>query len=425
MAEQPHRIRKALLLVFLPALILRLALALYLPADDTVFADEPLQEYTRNFAAGKGFWMSRPYLGHLGIDRAYAFRPPLFPFLWGLIYNATSGAYAPVRAAHACLGALACLLAWLVAREIAPRRPIPLLTGLFCALYPPLIWHSVHLMTEPLFIFFEILAIYTLIRFQRTRRWRWLVIAAIAAALGTLSRSVLAGFLPLICVWLWWSCRREKRPLLRVIAFAAVVTAVMSPWIIRNAICLHAFVPTTTDAGHGFYVANNPRALEDPAGFHTPDDWRFLLKPGEQSLDEATAGRRLVRRTARWLLAHPAAAAHLMARRFLSLWRFYPDPKFIRDGRKILVYACAYIPVFIFMVPGAWLIHRTAGPRLPGLLLIDILIVYTVAVHTAILAMMRYRVPFMPFLLLFAATAVVAAWEKMSRCRRMPAEPHP
>jgi len=401
-----------LLAVFILALGARLELVRRLPSNDTVFEDRPYREYAQNLAAGRGFWMPNPYGKELGIDRVYAFRSPLFPLLWGCVYNVTRGAYWPIRTAHAVLGALACLIAVFIAREIAPGRRGAILAGLLCALYPPLIWHSVHLMTEPLFIFFSAMCIYALLRFRRTARWRWLLLAGLAAGLGALSRSMLVGFLPVMALWLWWVCGRGKKAILRAAVFTAVVTLVMAPWIIRNALLLHAFVPTTTDAGHGIYVANNERSLADPRGFHKPHDWGFLLQPGEERISEVEAYRRLTRLGQRYLLGHPTVAARLMANRFVTFWRFYPNPRFITDRRKIVVYAGSYVPLFLLMLPGVWLLHRRAGERLPALLLVDLLVGYTVVIHTAVLAMLRYRVPLMPFLLIFSAAAIAWLWEK-------------
>ena len=414
--------RLCLIGVFLFALALRLGLALSLPADDSVFWDEPYWQYARNLAQGKGFWMSNPYGPELGIERAYAFRPPLFPFLWGLAYNVTSGAYAPIRCAHACLGAITCLLVVLLGRELTGRRTIGILAGGLCAIYPPLVWHSVHLMTEPLFIFLGTLAVFALIRYRRTTEWRWLATAAVAAGFGTLSRSMLAGFLPIMALWVWWARGRNARALLPAALFTAIVTLVMSPWIIRNAVVFDRFLPTTTDAGHGAYVANNPRSLDDPRGFYVPEDWSFLLQEGEERVGEVEASRRLVRRATQYLAEHPRIAARLMWERFLTFWRFYPHPEFI-GKRQVLIYAASYIPVFILMIPGAVLIHRRAGRRRTDLLLVDALILYTVAIHTAILAMMRYRVPLMPFLMIFAATTLFSLWRAFrSRSAAPPAE---
>jgi hypothetical protein len=101
-----------------------------------------------------------------------------------------------------------------------------------------------------------------------------------------------------------------------------------------------------------------------------------------------------------------------MARRFITFWRFYPHPAFVSDA-KVVLYACAYIPVFLFMVPGAWLAHRAQGRSRPrAYALVDAWVLYTVGIHTLILAMMRYRVPLMPLLMVFAATALwrMAVW---------------
>ncbi len=401
MTDNGHGIRRDAAIVFLVAAAMRVALALSLPVDDTVFWDQPYWHYARNFAEGRGFWMPNPYGEELGLDRVYAFRSPLFPFLWGCVYNLTGGAYAPIRCAHAILGAATCVLAYLAGRELLRHRSASLIGGLLCAVYPPLIWHSVHLMTEPLYIFLVALCMYALFRYGSGRRLRWLVVAGLAAGLGTLTRSVLIGFVPFMALWIWWVRGRRGRGLRDAGLLCGIVLAAMLPWIIRNALVLGAFVPTTTDAGHGVYVANNPNALHDPRGFWIPEDWSFLKQPGETAVGEVEASRRLVRRTLRYLASNPGAALMLMGRRFVTLWRFYPHREFV-SLKHVIVYAMSYIPLFPFMLFGAWLAHRRAGERVAGVILIDLLVLYTTLIHVVSLAMMRYRVPLMPFLLLFA-----------------------
>lgn len=404
--------------IFAVALALRLTLALMQPADDSVFWDQPYRIYAQNYAAGNGFWMPNPYDDpSLGFDRAYAFRPPLFPFLWGCVYNATGGAYAPVRAVFALLGALTCVLAYLLALELTGRRAVALIGGLLCAVYPPLIWHSVHLMTEPMFIFLSAASVYALVLLARTGAWRWLVLGGIAAGLATLTRSVMAGFLPFMVAWVWWVAGRGRRAWGMAAVFTGVVTLVMLPWIIRNATVFHAFVPTTTDAGHGFYVANNSRSLVDPRGFYIPSDWSFVKTQPDEKLNELEMNRRLMRAAREYLVAHPGEAAELMARRFMTLWRFWPNPEFV-SGKHVLLYALCYLPLFPFMLAGLWWLHRGAGKALPGVLLVDGLILYTTAIHTVILAMLRYREPLMPFLIPCAALGAVVLWER--RRRRAP-----
>jgi len=400
-------------LVAVLALLPRLTLALWLPENDSVFIDWPYREYARNFAEGRGFWMGNPYSEEVGLDRVYAFRPPLFPFLWGCVYGITSGRYGPVRVAFALLSSLSCGLAYVAGRDLTGKRRTALLGGLLCAFYAPLVWHSVHLMTEPFFIFFTTAFVAALFRFRATGRLRWLLAAGVAAGLGTLSRSVLVAFLPISAAWLWWVRGRRGKAFLETALFTAVVAIVMSPWIVRNAIVFHDFVPTTTDAGHGSYVANNARALDDPRGFWIPEDWSSVIAPGT---GEVEASRRLMRATWRYLLGHPGDAAKLMARRFVTLWRFFPKPEFVGPAKSV-VYALAYIPVFPFILLGLWRAHRDAGGRLANVALVDLLTAYTTAMSVVFLAMLRYRAPLMPFLLMFAAGGALHAWERLRRGR--------
>jgi 4-amino-4-deoxy-L-arabinose transferase-like glycosyltransferase len=401
-------------IIFVLALGARLALALSLPGNDTVSWDQSYWEYAKNFSEGRGFWMPNPYSADVNLPRVYAFRPPLFPLAWGCVFRLTHGAYAPIRIAFAFLGAATCAIAYLAGIELTGKRTVAALAGILCAFYPPLIWHSVHLMTEPLFIFLSTGCIYAAFLFRRTGRLRWAVLAGLAAGLAALSRSMLIGFLPLLAIWIWRAGRKPGRAWSGAGFFCAVALATLAPWIVRNAMVIGEFVPATTDAGHGFYVANNEHSLDDSRGFYKPEDWSFMLKPGETSIGEVEASRRLMRIAGEYLLSHPRVALRLMARRFATLWKFYPNPSYVRRA-QVLVYAVAYIPLFPLMLFGLWRAHRRREAERMDLLLVDGLILYTTAIHTVFLAMLRYREPLMPFLLLFAAMGIMRGVEGLRR----------
>ena len=357
-------------IIFVLALGVRLALALSLPDNDTVSWDQSYWEYAKNFSEGRGFWMPNPYSGAVNLPRVYAFRPPLFPFAWGCVFRLTHGAYAPIRIAFAFLGAAACAIAYSrgnrVDRKTHRRRsrgnPLRLLPAAHLAQRSPDDGAAVHSPFSG--------CIYAAFLFRRTGRLRWAVLAGVAAGLAALSRSMLIGFLPLLAIWIWWARRKLGRAWSGAALFCAAVLATLAPWIVRNAIVFHEFVPATTDGGHGFYVANNERTLDDPRGFCMPDDWSFMLKPGETSIGEVEASRRLMHIAGDYLLSHPRVALRLMARRFVTLWGFYPNPEFV--GRtQVLVYALAYIPLFPFMLFGLWRAHRRREADRMDLLLVE------------------------------------------------------
>jgi len=395
---------RAFIAVFLLALAPRLALVASLDPGDNVFSDVLYLQYARNFASGHGFCSESVY-GPVGPERLYAFRPPLFPFLWGLVYNVTRGSYTPIRVGMAMLSAVACAVAFLVGCRLFQGRGVPLLGALLGAFYPPLIWHGVHLMTEPLFILFTVLAVYCILRAGQEGSVAAAACAGAATGLAILSRSAIAGFVPVAAVWLFWVRRQRQKRLVMPGLFCLLVAFIGLPWVLRNALVLSAFVPTTTDSGHGFYVANNERSLGDRRGFYIPADWAFLLGKGEQRLDEVTISRRLMNKGLAFVAAHPGQYVRLLVRRFFWLWRFYPHPGFV--GRmQVVVYALSYIPLFPFMVAGLVMAYARERERRAEYWLVYLLVGYTTAVYTLFLATIRYRVPLMPFLLLFAAYAM-------------------
>ncbi|HRU04789.1 MAG TPA: methyltransferase domain-containing protein [Candidatus Brocadiia bacterium] len=404
--------------LFALALAPRLGLALWLPNDDTVFEDRPYREMATHLREGAGFWTSAPY-GGVELERAYAFRPPLFPFLWGLAQWVIGGAFWPVRVAHAVLSAAALVAAWAVGRRLTGDSRAAWVGAAMAALYPPLIWHSVHLMTEPLFIFLLMLTLWALMRSGEGGGLKWAVWAGVFAGLGTLTRSALAGFLPLAGAWLCLARWRGKqgRPVAAALVFWGAAGAMLVPWTARNAAVFGRFVPSTTDFGHGFYAANNPRSLADPRGFYLPDSWAFLrASPAERLDDEVEISRRLTAATLRFIQKHPGQYARLVVDRLLKFWRPWPSRDFV-PGWQVAVYAMSFIPAMALAAAGAVVAWRRRAGR--GHALVALLILYMAGIHALVLVMLRYRVPLMPLLLMYAGLAVVAGWDGLAgRWRR-------
>ena len=398
----------AMAVIFLLALLARTALVTTFDPKDMGFSDVSYIEYAKNFSEGRGFYMERPY-GPAGPDRVYAFRPPLFPFAWGLLYGITGGSYVPMWYGFAVLSAVGCVLVYRVGLRLFPDERAATIGGLICAVYPPLVFYGVNLMTEPFFIFFSVLTMLFLFRAWDLGRKRDAALAGLSFGLGMLSRSVLIGFAPFVAIWLLFrpsesgGKRRANWPLAACFGVALALT--LAPWIVRNAVALHSFVVSTTDSGHGFYVANNPQSLRDPRGFFVPNDWSFVLRPGDKQIGEVEMQRRLTSETFHYLTSHSVEWLGLVARRAIWFWRPWPHGEFV-GAKRALIYGLSFLPLVPFMLIGLVRAHARGRGCLAKYLLIDLLILYTWAIHAAILATLRYREPLMPFLILFAGFAV-------------------
>ncbi len=410
----------AMAAIFLLALVARTALVATYDPTDMHFSDKSYIQYAKNLHDKHEFFMEGPY-GVAGPDKVYAFRPPLFPFVWGLLYGVTRGSYVPMWFGFAVLSSIGCVLIYRVGLRLFPDERAAAIGGLICAVYPPLIYFGVNLVTEPFFIFLSVLTMLFLFRAWDSGHKLDAGLAGVWFGLGMLSRSVLIGFAPVIAIWLLFRPVEmyERNGKLRAnwalaACFAGALVLTLTPWVVRNALVLDSFVVSTTDGGHGFYVANNSQSLRDPRGFYMPGDWRFVLRPGEKQIGEVEMQRRLTAEALHYSTTHPGEWLRLVARRAVWFWRPWPHEEFV-GGKQTVVYALSFLPLVPFILIGLVLAHARRRNYLGKYLLIDFLILYTWAIHSVILATLRYREPLMPFLILFAGLAISSLFLKGPR----------
>ena len=421
MAASRHRKTLLAVLVFEQALLARLIGVASLNPREIVYTDPLYEKYAESVWGGRGYVCDHHFEG-IGPVELKSFRPPLFPWLWGQVYGHTSGFYTPIRVAHAILGACTCTLAYLLGSCWFGVQ-VGVLAGFVAGWYPPLVWHSINLMTEPLFIFWLTLTICLLIAARRTGGQWPPALAGAASALGILSRSVLVGFVPLAALWLALSAERRGRGLRQAVAYGMGALVAMSPWILRNHRVHGAWVITTTDGGHGFLIGNSEGALTDRRGVKEPETWAFA-----KGLSEVEMNQAFLRRGLGHLAREPSLWPRLAWDKFCRFWRFYPHLEYVRDDTDdvrlvkpryyALLYGLSYGALFPFLVAGAVLAYARRAAPLSDLNLIVMLVAYMTGIHMVFIAVIRYRVPLMPILIVFASYAIIQCVPAIKRLRR-------
>jgi hypothetical protein len=203
-----------------------------------------------------------------------------------------------------------------------------------------------------------------------------------------------------------------------VLLAAAALT--VSPWTIRNAVRLHAFVPIST--GTGFTVAGTYN--DTSAHFYYPATWlppfydRRLAKyfpprdqlgkgvgPGEVALD-----RNLTAQAREYAFDHPGYIATVVGKNLLRLVGMSGEPASVIDpeeprGTAVLVRWKLYAVLALALI-GIFTRKRRRAPwyfwLAPALF----------ATVVFIIAWMRFRAPIDPFLILLAALAIDAGWTR-------------
>ncbi len=387
---------RSALLLFSLALLLRLIHVLSMRAspyfENPVIDAATYDDAARLIAAGRGhpdviFW-----------------QPPGYAYFLGWIYAMAGPGYLAPRIMQAILGAASVLMtAWIGARLFGRR--VGLMAGFGAALYGMLIYYDGELLTPTLTIALQLGAI-VLALLARDRPRRALLLWGASGALAGLASIATAPSLVIGAV-LAVAARRRAWAVLLGLALA------IAPVTLRNLERGREFIPISWNAGINLYIGNNPRYDETVA--IRPDlQWkRFVQEPRRHGVRGAgPASNYFVAKTAAYAISDPAGFAGLQGKklRLLAAGNEIPRNQEIYPARAF----SPLLSVLLWKIPG---LAFPFGLLLPlgvvGLavtsrrapILAAVLIAYAAAI-LAFFITARYRVPLVPFLLVFAAAGV-------------------
>lgn len=175
-----------------------------------------------------------------------------------------------------------CLI-YLIGKHLFGSKVALVAAGIM-ALYPPYVYVTQLVLTESVFCFlFLLLVLLTLRAVERptTSRYVW---GGVALGLCVLFRPAIVLY-PIVVLVLWCIKRYSWGDMLRYgLIVVGVVTLMLSPWIIRNAMVFGQFIPLTRSAGNptlqGVFVDydQSPRQGQD--------EWKILQDSGVEHIEQ-------------------------------------------------------------------------------------------------------------------------------------------
>ena len=414
------------LLVFVVALTMRLIVFAIHPYSHEPY-DDSLQ-YDRiawNIVQGNTFSLDTepPY-------EPTARRPPGYPAFLSFWYLLFGQNYRLVKLIQCVLGALIPVFAYKIARRIFSDR-VALFSGIAVGLWPPLALFSDRLMSETLFTLCLIVAVYAIYRLIEAPKWYWGGLAGTGVAIAALTRpeaQLLFPFLLAVPVVLGGYRRTRNALVIGAIAYAMLVV----PWYVRNYVVFDRFIPLATGAeavesryeeregkrqiyrperqiyldyllGKGERAEANRKLRQNPS---TEERERVEQEMGEASTNGAASGT----------LQRLKVKALFLVVRVYQLWgpTSYSQTfglsgdfvEYLKSGNygAFVVKASLLGLNFAGVVVG-WLgilLSLRAWRRcLPMLVVIG----YFFGIYTLIHAIARYRIPIMPYMLVFSVYA--------------------
>jgi len=319
---------------------------------------------------------------------ARASRMPGYPFFLAAVYSLSGRSTRPIQIAQCLLGALTCVFIAVLAEGFLPA-PWPLIAGLLAACYFDLIAPFRFVLSESLYQFFLAASFAGLYRFN----WKPIFRAAafgvsVGAAYFFRPEALVPGLAALALAPLIKDLNFNWG---RSLAAAAVIAAMMAPWIARNKIVFNRWIPSSTMGGFTLY-----------SGLAWPLKRRALISEPFYSPPPGTSE----------LAADAAYKAQ-----FKSLW--------IRAGldRLLKAYAFNFSTLFYPFLPGYdatfmlllpfWLAAIFMSLKRPALIPLSIAVLSSIAVYTIFGGpVSRYRQEYAPLAVCLAVAGLYEFWKR-------------
>jgi 4-amino-4-deoxy-L-arabinose transferase-like glycosyltransferase len=384
-------------LLFLAALAVRLAL-LGLEPPARLVGDEKAWISSANAVRAAAFDPLRAEL---------AFYPPLHPYLIAAAQEFLGGRTG-VKVAQSVLGALLVFPVFSIGGRLFDRR-VGATAAAVAALYPELVWQSVHFWSEPLFMCLLWGAVALLLRSDARGGRGAAALAGVLLGLAALTRDPALYFAPLAAAWLaiQGASPGRLRPVRSGALLAAVfvggVVLVVAPWTARNQVRFGVAIPVSLMGARTFWEAS--------AGRHDVIDEYTAIEQAEGPLAAYRhawrEGLASVRQRQPWWL-------------FEQLGQ--QIPQFWTSNNLVLIQLQrrAYAPVVTpstaravllltalphVVVTAAFLVGLVALPLTRGRALLLLFLAYYQALHVVTLGHPRLRLPVLPVVFVFAAAA--------------------
>lgn len=322
---------------------------------------------------------------------------PLFPVLIALL-----GKFGALLLG-VILSSLSCLLVYKLTEHIFKNKRAALIAMGIMAFYPYYIFYSYFLLTETLFTFLFIWAIYLLIK-------NYFNSFCVVATLAILTRPTPDFLFPILIIYVSFFIYKLsfKSSVLNLFKYFLIYTLVMSPWWLHNYLLYKKFIRLNTGSGVVFYIGNNN--LKGQGLFLPPEGPDFSVPDKIENgkvveLDPVERDAFIMGKAKEFIKSEPQTFIKYFFVKMFRLWKPIPSPENMKS-RPFYFFLPLY--GFDFLIICSLIGFKQNFKEYWKEIGIFIMVLgYFTAVHSITYAEMRFRIP-LDFVIILGASLYLA-----------------
>jgi 4-amino-4-deoxy-L-arabinose transferase-like glycosyltransferase len=338
-----------------------------------------------------------------------SFRPPLYPFLVAQLYRFFGQDMINIAILQILLSCFSIFFVYYLTVSLFDNQTARLASLVF-ALYPDFIVYPSLLLSEVLFIFLVLSILMLSVRNRRPRLIRWTVLEGLLVGAAILTKPAFLIIYLVMILWLMIKAGETRTDLIKKAGIAlSCAFLIVLPWTVRNHTLHHHFVLVDTNAGINAWIGNHPQATGEynwPASDNPIDD---------PTLSEFERDRTGMRATLHFMRTHNGECLSLLAVKTIRFFQPIGEPLFIFtpglwQGKLFFIFSTiAYGILALLGLAGmVYPLSRRDSVLVVYLLVTSILYILTVVA-------IRYRLPILPVLMIYAAAALLQAKKVIAR----------
>jgi tetratricopeptide (TPR) repeat protein len=340
-------------------------------------------------------------------------RMPFYHNFLGLVYGTLGPSAYFAAFVQFLLGSIICCLIYVLGRNVFSEK-VGIVAGALSCIYWPLVAFGGKTLPVNLAIFFSLLAVICLQKLHEKRRWVWAFAGGLFLAFSSLARPNILLLLPAAALWIFFVLRKGGS--VKAIALSAIFVLsfliILTPYGMKDYAAREEFIPVQRNYASTLYMGTDLDLVNLKPGSAWKAKMIELLRMDLISRKERDLY--WLREIKKSFTENPAKYFNNILKKIYMTWNYYEFAPYenINYFRKKSTFLSMPLLNFgsiaAFSVLGMFFISRGSAKKAAPLYLF--IIVYLVSL-LPFLPLSRYRLLLVPFLIIFASSALINLYE--------------